>query len=864
MTAQAMSMILEIKGEQTMIGTRYVVRNDDEMLGEFETKNAAIEFAKQQDGTSTIYVEMIETNADGLGNEYTMPAVTVWSSLDFLDFDDNAQPEILSQENEFNTDFPDSDIIDFPEDDWVDDTVPADWDDVNRFPKKDEDLNIKEAIDKLEENESEVECKCCFDLFPKEDCIKTEHGYLCKKCNQEMHSHQGTNLDLVDANPFNIEYNDPRLPEEKLEVEIKEEPVDGNEVRKHEKAIEESQSQEIGDYYKKTSKKYNIDLDELVYGENGFMKTCYPEGFPDFKGDVIYSEKYWTEFENWLRNTHGIELNECKKPLEESIKLSEETKKFGPLYLAYINKKPIGYIEWHTLEGDKFHPESEKVIAAIKRLFEVNDENAKISYENVDADSVDSKLPFFTKDKITEHVNEEHPAIESNQELHGMDNAVVDCQTDMKIIAHSEDEKPLDCLMKKPALEKPLTEDAEKLREELHQVDTPYDVMHFYVDRWLDCDVDSDYMQEIFELGLKGKEFPTDDIIDDGYKGKDFDYLEDIYGLGEDILNKGLLAVLHEIDATLDENDPDDQKLLEAKKDEKELPPDPGAVKVEVHSMLNNLVADEIEAIDGYEEAKAEISDQPIEHKDEILNTLDHIKDEEKEHIDELINAASEIPFDKDTKVEAPAESEIPEEPAEELSVEEENPFEQEFESVNVYGEPLTERSMTNTPFDSDIKVGDKIRIGHLDGEDTSYDGREGTVEHIDSIGQLHGTWGGLAVIPGVDNFEIITEKLEEAKKDKILEASSAETKAFKQGGDALHDLIQGRAIGRIKDKAARDAAIAAVKAGRDDVVHSFTGDRHEEQAGAAYEKKAKAMLDAGVTDEEPKITESAGTPNLP
>ena len=43
-----------------------------------------------------------------------------------------------------------------------------------------------------------------------------------------------------------------------------------------------------------------------------------------------------------------------------------------------------------------------------------------------------------------------------------MDNAVVDCQTDMKIITHSEDEKPLDCLMKKAPLEKPLTEDTVK------------------------------------------------------------------------------------------------------------------------------------------------------------------------------------------------------------------------------------------------------------------------------------------------------------------------------------------------------------------------------------------------------------------
>jgi len=70
----------------------------------------------------------------------------------------------------------------------------------------------------------------------------------------------------------------------------------------------------------------------------------------------------------------------------------------------------------------------------------------------------------------------------------------------------------------------------------------------------------------------------------------------------------------------------------------------------------------------------------------------------------------------------------------------------------------LDERAMTDVPFDSEAKIGDKIRIVHLEGEGSEYDGKEGTIENIDGIGQLHGTWGGLAVIPGVDEFEIINE----------------------------------------------------------------------------------------------------------
>ena len=57
------------------------------------------------------------------------------------------------------------------------------------------------------------------------------------------------------------------------------------------------------------------------------------------------------------------------------------------------------------------------------------------------------------------------------------------------------------------------------------------------------------------------------------------------------------------------------------------------------------------------------------------------------------------------------------------------------------------------------VRVGDTIRITSMSDPyipQGSYDGREGIVEHIDSIGQLHGTWGGLAVIPGEDGFVIV------------------------------------------------------------------------------------------------------------
>lgn len=56
------------------------------------------------------------------------------------------------------------------------------------------------------------------------------------------------------------------------------------------------------------------------------------------------------------------------------------------------------------------------------------------------------------------------------------------------------------------------------------------------------------------------------------------------------------------------------------------------------------------------------------------------------------------------------------------------------------------------------VNVGDTIRIIEMQGE-PQYTGREGVVRSIDDMGQLHGSWGGLAIIPGEDQFELITRK---------------------------------------------------------------------------------------------------------
>lgn len=50
-----------------------------------------------------------------------------------------------------------------------------------------------------------------------------------------------------------------------------------------------------------------------------------------------------------------------------------------------------------------------------------------------------------------------------------------------------------------------------------------------------------------------------------------------------------------------------------------------------------------------------------------------------------------------------------------------------------------------------------KIQIIEMENE-PDYTGRIGIVTHVDDLGQLHGTWGGLAVIPENDYFKVIED----------------------------------------------------------------------------------------------------------
>ena len=54
--------------------------------------------------------------------------------------------------------------------------------------------------------------------------------------------------------------------------------------------------------------------------------------------------------------------------------------------------------------------------------------------------------------------------------------------------------------------------------------------------------------------------------------------------------------------------------------------------------------------------------------------------------------------------------------------------------------------------------IGKTIHIIDMKGE-PQYSGKTGVVKTVDDIGQLHGSWGGCAIQPENDTFEIIKEE---------------------------------------------------------------------------------------------------------
>lgn len=666
---------------------KYCVHCENEPAVCFDTEVDAMKFAREcTDTCSCVKVEKSEIGEDGeiLNNE------VIWAA----DCDDNIEKETIS-DNEFDTEFPASDIED------IDISDDIDYDEIAKQYKEDQtdwiddSKLIKEAVDALEENESEVECKCCFELFPKESCVKTEKGYICKKCNQELHSHQGTNLDLIDSDPFSLDYEDPRDFDEPEEVEVKDEPVDANEVRKHEKAINEN-LKVIVDFSDYKPWSGAVDTYELIKDADKLdeLEAYFEELYPDGITATQINDILWFDGKEVLKYL-GLGDEEDEE-IDESIK-------------EHINDRPA------DIESDQEYQGVDNAVVGCKKYTAVThseDEkpvDCKLEKpaleEPLAGKKVDVKLNEAKKDdelpvdpeaaKLEVHTMLNDLVADEIEAINGYDDAkaqIMDTPIEHKdnilnTIDHikGKEQEHIDELIGATTeipFDKEETHDfateEESLAEETHaQYAKPEGNRVAAYNNALKYAKKENKPFIYGYTNRAGKFFAAETPMK--VAGNPADAEKEFRSRYK---NCNVLYVVYPDKDFIDENLKEDKKV-------DELPADPEAAKLEVHTMLNDLVADEIEAINGYDDAKAEIVGTPIEHKDNILDTIDHIKGEEQEHIDELIDATTEIPFDKEEEITAP---------------EIEEPFNQDFPEVN---EESEKKSLTETKAKPE---GDKVK----------------------------------------------------------------------------------------------------------------------------------------------------------
>ena len=666
---------------------KYCVHCENEPAVCFDTEADAMKFAREcADACSCIKVEKSEIGEDGeiLNNE------VIWVA----DCDDVIEKETVS-DNEFDTEFPASDIEDIDISDDVDyDEIakqykeyPTDWIDDSKL--------IKEAVDALEENESEVECKCCFDIFPKESCVKTEKGYICKKCNQELHSHQGTNLDLIDSDPFSLDYEDPRDFDEPEEVEVKDEPVDANEVRKHEKAINE-ELKVIIDFSDYKPWSGAVDTYELIKDADKLdeLEAYFEELYPDGITATQINDILWFDGKEVLKYL-GLGDEEDKE-IDESIKEHindrpadiESDQEYQGVDNAVVGCKKYTVVAHSEDEkpvdckGEK--PALEEPLAGKKVDVKLN-EAKKDDELPVDPEAAKLEVHTMLNDLVADEIEAINGYDDAKAQI--MDTPIEHNDSILDTIDHikGEEQEHIDELIG-ATTEIPFdkeeshdfADEEESLAEDTHaQYAKPEGNRVAAYNNALKYAKKENKPFIYGYTNRAGKFFAAETPMK--VKGSPADAEKEFRSRYK---NCNVVYVAYPDKDFIDENLEEDKKV-------DELPADPEAAKLEVHTMLNDLVADEIEAINGYDDAKAEIMDTPIEHKDNILDTIDHIKGEEQEHIDELIDATTEIPFDKEEEITAP---------------ETEEPFNQDFPEVD---EESEEKSLTETKAKPE---GDKVK----------------------------------------------------------------------------------------------------------------------------------------------------------
>lgn len=193
---------------------------------------------------------------------------------------------------------------------------------------------------------------------------------------------------------------------------------------------------------------YNLVAKEsCIKGEHGYVCENCSKTLVESISELAPAQL--TEMETYLRTGKDLHLEEYEEEHADfaidivggELTYNEKTNTFD-FYLSIYHAS-----EDNNAEYPEYHTDEEEY--SFDSLEEIYDEFPQYLIDIY-------KLSHHEFSKVEETLTEE--TIESDQELEGTDNAVVDCKV-ADVVAHSEDEKPVDCEGEEKPLEKPLVEE---------------------------------------------------------------------------------------------------------------------------------------------------------------------------------------------------------------------------------------------------------------------------------------------------------------------------------------------------------------------------------------------------------------------
>lgn len=425
---------------------------DDEILyAEFKTKDTAIEYAKRN-LDKLPFVDALKISRDANGEiDDVLEYKTIWDHT-MVDTKTNSK-----NEDEYW--------------DMLADVYKEE--EKNKYDTGDttwfESVDTDHLVETMEENEDMVECKECFELFPKTDCIKLDFGYICPTC-----ADAGKLISVSDEDTFKVEFpeyekfqdtTDIFSEEEPVSVEVPTEPLGEPDLTPEEAIpfLVEDEVEAVAGYEKAAEvvTDSNLENKEEILDTIDHIKEEEEEHIEELQ-DLMDNETTTVENDP-ISNEEEIETIEDP----EVAALKENTTGETKYWMCFYDNLDVAVVEAANEDeamdffmnnyNDEFFFDSWDHDWDVEEISKEEYDEWEESY-SVTIPIFKSKPSLTEGTSLKEHVNKECSPIESDQKLNGIDNAVVDCKV-AKVIAHSEDEKPVDCKGEKKPLEKPLTED---------------------------------------------------------------------------------------------------------------------------------------------------------------------------------------------------------------------------------------------------------------------------------------------------------------------------------------------------------------------------------------------------------------------